>query len=213
MSKLEDSLYLTGCITISHKTLVALNRCDYFSQFCGSSGLLFWFGPALPGLYGLGWPHSHLVVGSMSSGVTGITWAHVIIQQARLGQAWSRVVFSGFPRAARKSKLQCASTFQASTSITFANVSLTKASHMAKLSFQGVEEQIPPLDGGRCKVILQKGIDTEMERSCGHFCNLPQYLRLCIWLLTTATSFLTEQQIYLNFLNRIPLEKPFPSFL
>lgn len=52
---------------------------------------------------------------------------------------------------------------------------------------------MPSLVGENGTALLQKGIDAEMERICGHFCNLPQYLRLYTQFLAIAVSSLTEQ--------------------
>lgn len=84
MIKLEDSLYLRGCITINHQT-------------CGSKpmglfltvlwiiwlALLVWACMARAVWFSLA-SFSCLVIGLMSSRVTGLTWAHVIIQQTNL---------------------------------------------------------------------------------------------------------------------------------
>lgn len=52
----------------------------------------------------------------------------------------------------------------------------------------------PSFCWGTCKVTLQRGIYSEMERICGHFCNLPQLLTqnkmMNLSILSDSTSFI-----------------------
>lgn len=79
------------------------------------------------GLCGLGWPCSHL--GSWLESM-GIMWPQVSPHMV----AWACSHGRGqrAPKSVKKERLQCATTFQTSACITFANVLLANASHMAK---------------------------------------------------------------------------------
>lgn len=85
--------------------------------------------------------------------------AHILDGQPGPLSVWFLVL------AARKGKLQCARTFQASTDIAFAHVPSAKAVHLAKPRFTGRGHR-PHLTGGRKEHVAIDNVPRESRLFC-----------------------------------------------